>query len=135
MSLYQRLQELNPAFVDLDRWGQLAWFIPKSDYAAKVQIQIVLDKDSLPGTNEVPGDGRVLHRPSTKRERKSVIIYVPSCAGITVQAVQSITEPDAFEVDGELWAVKRVMGDDPAGQDLFCERSDFSRIRNWILVG
>jgi hypothetical protein len=134
MSLSDRIAELTPlVFTDTERFGEEIYWIPASEYLDRELVDAVAEQENLRGTNENPGDGITLNRPAERSERRSVTVF---CSlDVPVRHAQPQHSPDAFEIDGEIYAVKRILRKDFGGQHVLCVRKDTTLLRNYVKTG
>lgn len=92
-----------------DEFHEYIWLYPKGQREKKERIHAYVFRDSLPGTNENDGDGRITDRPSGQSTRDSVWIEVPSTYNL--QDYQGRGEADILFFDNQEWKVDRRMGD------------------------
>jgi hypothetical protein len=119
MPLSDRLDEMTTLFTDPDLFGETVTFYPggSTAYATNETVDVLWDEDSLPGTNEVHGDGVTIERNAGRRIRQSITIEAP--ASLVVDETND--PPDKFvRADGTVAIVKRKMGADAAMKSYRC---------------
>lgn len=125
MTVKSQITAATSQFTDTTVFGETMTFYPKGDANNKVDFDGVLDEDSLPGTNETRGDGRILNNSVERRERRSAIVECPISLKSVVQSQQDPKRPDLIkDASGNMWGVKRFMGEDHAMFALLVVRNE-----------
>lgn len=121
------LSEASTIFLDRDEFAEDVVFMPHGKLADSFSALAIVDMDSLPGSNEVRGDGRVQHKKPGTRIRKSVMIECLTTLNIrehrspkdAIIVFPSKTEHDLFTASsdpdfslGDKYVLKRMMGRD-----------------------
>lgn len=114
-------------------FNKLVWFYPAWSEENKVQVNVIVDEDDVEGTREVRGDGVAINTREGRSVRRTIKIECP--ATLPVRQVQPKSLPDVFKVDGELFPVKRIVGQDDYTQTVLCIHRDNSEIRTENRVG
>lgn len=115
MSLNSLMGKLtNSQFLNTNRFAELVWFYKGDDVSTGVQVPVVWDQDTLPGTNEVDGDGVVLEKRSGRRVRESIKIECHESLNVEVNE----EVPDRFVRGDQIALVKRIMAADSSGMKL-----------------
>ncbi len=87
--------------------------VDKSKPGLKLQ-GVLVNREAYTGTNESPGDGRIIHRAQESSERRSVIVDIPARYDMTdlVQVPNSSKYPDVLQLDDGIYEFKKLMSED-----------------------
>ena len=117
-----------------DEMGEPVRFIPHGVIQNAIELHgVIINRDSFPGTNEAPGDGRLLNRPTERSERKSIVIDIPAHYNIpeTIDRPNSPEEPHLVVIDGDgLFTFKKLMSRDESFDTYLVAKKDISGWRD-----
>jgi hypothetical protein len=127
-------------FSDLNQWAAKEVFldsavgpaeeveiVPSGDWSRVVTAIAVVTRDSLPGTNEVRGDGVALERPAGRTIRETLVADLSNCLEIPVGRNNSTLMRLS---DGTIWVAVRIQGKDDSLQSVIFARSQDIQLRN-----
>jgi len=98
-------------------------FVPASDWGSAVDVDAVVIRDGLQGSNEVRGDGQSNDKPYGRSIRDSIIIEFLRSLPIQIQVVQDSQKPDLVKYDGMVYAAQRTIGIDSSMQAVLFTRN------------
>lgn len=107
--------DVETVFLNTDEFAKEIDWLPLHNEANRTTILGVFIQDRLEGTREVMGDGVVLHLEEGQRIRESGTLETSSEYSFNAPIGDGSRLQDAFEIDGEKWLLKRIMGRDKGG--------------------
>jgi hypothetical protein len=110
--------------VSLLPFGVKADFIPMTG--------VLVNRDSLTGTNELPGDGRILERADERSERRSMTIDIPARYKVPeiVDRPNSSKFPHMIQTQGDgVLTIKKLMSRDASFDTYLVAVNDIAAMR------
>lgn len=117
------VSDATSVFLDTDEFAESITFWPKGVIADAETITAVVNRDHEEGTREAHGDGVVNDEHMAGHKiRTSLVLEI--AATVSINHPPGRFGPDLFKIDGETWALKRILGRDDGLVAILVVRTD-----------